>query len=65
MVYDDSGESYLAIQAARNMGTVQWKLINVTYMLIPDFPVTRICPLQMMSAIHCIVWYFFSLKTFL
>ena len=45
MVYDDSGESYLVIQAARNMGTVQWKLKNVTYMLISDFPVTRICPL--------------------
>jgi len=59
---DDSERNYLIIQAARDTGTVQYKLQNATSLLVSDSPVTKICPHELASTIHCIVWSFFSLQ---
>ena len=43
------------IQAARDIGTVQYKLQNAT-LIIPDYLVTKICPHKLISTIYCISW---------
>ena len=60
---DDSGGSYKIIQAARDISTVQYKLQNAT-LIIPDYPVMKICPHKLMSTIYCacIAWSFFLLQ---
>ena len=57
---DDSEGSYLIIQAARDTGSVQYKLQNATYLFLTLR--TKICPRELASAIYCIAPSCFSLQ---